>query len=152
MQSRAIVQYHHILNSQETNILFKNFFEIFDKIKELQLHKKRIRKKLRSSLNSSKMAETNRTLNQSIISEFNCVAPTITYGFESARSTNTSGDLMLREDRLTRTSLKSIRTNHEKNDIELANLQHHSDRDLDVSATNSVQSSPRNLLTSSGLT
>ena len=29
MQSRAIVQYHHILNSQETNILFKNFFEIF---------------------------------------------------------------------------------------------------------------------------
>jgi len=35
MQSRAIVQYHHILNSQETSILFKNFFEIFDKIKEL---------------------------------------------------------------------------------------------------------------------
>ena len=35
MQSSAIVRYHHILNSQETNILFKNFFEIFDKVKEL---------------------------------------------------------------------------------------------------------------------
>ena len=38
MQSRAIVRYHHILNSQETHILFKNFFEIFDKINELRLH------------------------------------------------------------------------------------------------------------------
>ena len=35
MQSRAIVRYHHILNSQETNILFKNFYEIFQKIREL---------------------------------------------------------------------------------------------------------------------
>lgn len=38
MQSRAIVRYHHILNSQETNILFKNFHEIFQKIGELKLH------------------------------------------------------------------------------------------------------------------
>ena len=63
MQSRAIIRYHHILNSQETNILSKNFFEIFDKIKELKLHSKRIRKKLRANLNASKMADTNRTLN-----------------------------------------------------------------------------------------
>ena len=66
MQSRAITRYHHILNSQETNILFKNMFSIFSRIYELQLHKRKIRKKLKSCLNSSKMAETNRQLNQSV--------------------------------------------------------------------------------------
>jgi hypothetical protein len=38
-QARAITHYYHILNSQETSILFKNLDEIFSKIFELELHK-----------------------------------------------------------------------------------------------------------------
>ena len=46
-QARAISNYHHILNSQEMTILFSNFYDIFSKIFELELHKRRIRRKLK---------------------------------------------------------------------------------------------------------
>ena len=151
MQSQAIVRYHHILNSQETNILFKNFFEIFDKIKELKLHSKRIRKKLRANLNASKMADTNRTLNQSIVSEFNTMGGAGTYGFETARSNtnNMSGDLMLKDD--TRFSRTTTKTDGSGGDIEFGALQQSGEKEVDVSASVSLQSSPRNLLTTSGM-
>ena len=138
MQSRAIVRYHHILNSQETNILFKNFYEIFAKIRELQLHQKRIRKKLRSSLNSSRMADANKTLNQSIVSELPGIGVGGTYGFETARSNaNTSGDLVLKEERA---SLTTSKTRGSGGSVELT--------DVEISQSHSVFSSPRNLLTS----
>jgi hypothetical protein len=66
-----------------------------------------------------------------------------TYGFETARSTNNSGDLMLREDRHSKTNAKPIRGG----DIELATLNHH-DLDVTSQANHSAMSSPRNLLTS----
>jgi hypothetical protein len=59
-QARAIGNYHHILNSQECAILFTSFYDIFSKIYELELHKKRVRRKLKANLNTSKMADTNR--------------------------------------------------------------------------------------------
>ena len=110
------------MNSQETNILFKNFNDIFSKIKELQLHKKRIRKKLKGCLNASKMADTNRTLNMSLLGN----EVTGNYGFESARSANNnSAELTLRKDeRLSRTLTKQS-----SGEVELATLH---TNDVDV--------------------
>ena len=72
-----------------------------------------------------------------------------TYGFETARSnSNHSGDLMLKEDRHSRTTAK---TDASSGDIELGTLNRSGERDVDVSVTASVNSSPRNLLTSSGM-
>lgn len=55
--------YHHILNIQETTLLFRNLDEIFQKIFELELHKTKMRKKLKANLNTSRMAEIDKTLN-----------------------------------------------------------------------------------------
>ena len=73
------------------------------------------------------MADTNRTLNQSIT--VTDMYPT--YGFESARGmsstgNNTSGDLMLREERHSKTSAKTRPTSsaasEEAGDVEMGNL------------------------------
>jgi len=110
---------------------------------------KRIRKKLRANLNASKMADTNRTLNQSIV-EFGG-GGVGTYGFETTRTNNNSGELMLKEERHPRTSAKTEASSGVE--IELAGLHQSTDRDVDVSVTtnNSVNSSPRSILTSNGL-
>jgi len=63
------------------------------------------------------MADTNRTLNQSITSEF-----TGTYGFESARNHFREGDLVAKEERMSRTSMKSIRSAAQGSEIELGQL------------------------------
>lgn len=47
-------------------MLFKNLDEIFQKVFELELHKTQMRKKLKSNLNSSRMADINRTLNMTL--------------------------------------------------------------------------------------
>ena len=65
-----------------------------------------------------------------------------TYGFETARSTvNTSGDLVLKEEKFSKSSTK---TNGSGDVVEMVNLR---DNDVDASATHSVFSSPRGLLT-----
>ena len=57
-----------------------------------------------------------------------------------------SGDLVLKEERHSKTSAKSSNPLNGGNDIEMANIGTH-DRDVDVSASGSVFSSPRHLLT-----
>jgi len=47
-------------------VLFKNLDEIFQKIFELELHKTLMRRKLKNNLNSSRMADINRTLNMTL--------------------------------------------------------------------------------------
>ena len=47
---------------------------IFDKIFELQLHQKKLRQKLKATMNTSQMAESNRQLNQSVESNFSNLA------------------------------------------------------------------------------
>lgn len=65
------------------------------------------------------MADTNRTLNQSISSEF--IGGT--YGFETARSVNNSEELMLKEDKHSKTSTKSGGTSTTPGgDIELGSI------------------------------
>lgn len=46
-------------------MLFKNLDDIFGRIFELELHKTKMRKKLKANLNTSKMAEISRSLNMS---------------------------------------------------------------------------------------
>ena len=98
----VIGNYHHVLNSQESAILFTNFYDIFSKIVELELHKKRVRRKLKSNLNTSKMAETNRQLNMTVMSnnDFPFASPIgigTTFGFESARGNHDSTELLMNE-------------------------------------------------------
>ena len=81
-------------------ILFSNFYDIFSKIFELELHKRRIRRKLKSNLNTSKMAETNRQLNMTVMSnnDYPLISPSgigTTFGFESARGNHDSAELLL---------------------------------------------------------
>jgi len=55
----------------------------------MDLHEKRFRKKIKSNLNSSRMAETNRALNQSMSgAENNLFSPTgaASFNFESSRN------------------------------------------------------------------
>ena len=91
------------------------------------------------------MADANRTLNQSVTSDFNAVGVGGTYGFETARSTvNTSADLVLKEERHSKSSSKTAGSG---DGVEMANL---APSDVDFSATHSTFNSPRNLLTSMG--
>ena len=81
-------------------ILFRNLNEIFGKIHELELHKRRIRRKLKQNLNTSKMAETNRQLNMTVMSnnDYPLISPSgigTTFGFESARGNHDSAELLL---------------------------------------------------------
>lgn len=84
------------------------------------------------------MADANKTLNQSIVSELPGIGAGGTYGFETARSNvNTDGDLVLKEERASMTTSK---TRGSGGSIELT--------DVEISQSHSVFSSPRNLLTS----
>jgi len=47
-QESSTSSYFHILNRSETDILFNNLADIFSKIFELELHKKKLRKKLKN--------------------------------------------------------------------------------------------------------
>ena len=133
-----IGNYHHILNSQECSILFTNFYDIFSKVYELELHKKRIRRKLKSNLNTSKMAETNRQLNMTVMSgyDYPLASPSgigTTFGFESARGAHDSAELLLNGEKGgVFNNTQNLETNYMA-----------TERDVDASMLSSVEVSPR---------
>lgn len=50
-------------------MLFKSLDEIFQQIFELELHKPKMRKKLKANLNTSRMSDISRALNTSKLNE-----------------------------------------------------------------------------------
>ena len=131
------------------SILFNNFYDIFCKVYELELHKKRIRRKLKSNLNTSKMAETNRQLNMTCMSNMDyshLVSPSgigTTFGFESARSTmgggnNSSAEMLLPGEKQ-QPNIAILNTQH----LETNYLATELDRDGDASLLSSAEVSPR---------
>lgn len=58
-----INDYYHIINKEETAIMFHNLEEIFTRIFDLELHNKKVRRKIEGTRNAS-----NYSTNQSYIS------------------------------------------------------------------------------------
>lgn len=99
------------------------------------------------------MAETNRTLNQSMASDMhNLIGAGGTYGFETARSNSNNAELQLKTEVMSQTASKSGSAGI-FGDVEMAGISPYVEKDVDVSATSafSAFNSPRHLLTAVSL-